>query len=164
MLKKARLTTVVLVLGIAGTVLWLRSSLMAPFEWRHIGSGQICFKHVGQWDTALPRICVTGEARAPRDGVVVILSRENLARFLKVVDERKDAAPAERAAFGSYEIDNSIETEKARRILPRSEMQALIKQLMGLLVSPEQQRAAEKAALDDTLDRLKKPAAASPGG
>ena len=85
------------------------------------------------------------------------MSRDNLVRFVEVLHQRKDAAAADRTAFGSYEVDNTIETEQPRRILPRSEMQVTIEKLIGLLDSQEQQRMAEKAALDDTLARLKAP-------
>jgi hypothetical protein len=151
---RANFTTFVVILSITGTLLWLFSTMLQPLRSRHIGSGQICLVHVGQSEMPMPTICATGEARTPidPDGVLVILSRDHLVRFLKFVGEQKEATATDRAAFGAYEIRSSFETDGTHPILSKVQMQAVIEQLIDLVDS--EQRASEQLALNDVLRRL----------
>jgi hypothetical protein len=105
-----RISTVLLTLGIAGSSFWLVSAMLGTSTSRALSSAQVCLVYVGRSDKALPNVCISGEARAPHDSgdIVVVLSRENLTRFLKVVDEQEVAARKDLFAFATYEVHSSL--------------------------------------------------------
>ena len=145
--------SVLLVVGAAA--FFINSSVIEAWQSRRITAGQICFSHVGETDKAMPEVCVTGQARTPHPahGVVVILSAQSLKRFIKLVDAQQNAPQRERAAFGAYEVRDSIQSPPATRTLSKTQMDALVEQLTTLLDSP--QRATEKTGLDDVRRRLR---------
>jgi hypothetical protein len=142
------------VLGIGGASFFLRASLVDSwYDSRHMSSRRICFAHIGTSDKALPQICVSSEARVPGGPAMipVILSRAELTDFLHTLELRKDAPSQERSAFGSYEVDDSDVHGSARRVLGKTEMQLVLRELIGLLYSAH---ALEKTRLSEVLQLL----------
>ena len=151
---KKNTATLLVSLGIAIALGWLVWNLFVPLESRRVALGQICFDHVGPSDKPLPRVCATGEARAPHDAnsVVVILTSGDLSKFLRVVAGQKGIAPHELPPFGAFQVRNSIDLHAHQQVLSRSEMRIVLERLLQLADS--EQRSSEGTALKDLLHRL----------
>jgi hypothetical protein len=148
----AAFATWLLIAGIAVCALWV-ANILLPESARNLGSGRVCFAEVGQSNDVMPALCVTGEARAPKSGgTVVILSRVNLARFLKFLNVQEHTPLTARTEVGSYEIRDTIQPDRELRILSKAQMRAVIERLMHLLDSAY--RMSEEASLNDLLNQL----------
>jgi hypothetical protein len=112
----------------------------------------------------MPGICVNVEARAPpaSDTIVVVLSRSNLLSFLELLDKLPGATRAERSAFGTYEIHDSIRPAVAPKPLAKKEMLSVVNQLLILTVSED--AVAAREALKQVLGRLVTPAESAAHG
>jgi hypothetical protein len=144
----------VVILCIGGAVFFLRASLVDSwYDSRHMSSRRICFAHIGASDKPLPQICVSSEARVPGGPAMipVIVSRAELASFLRTLQVRIDAPSQDRSAFGSYEVHDSDAPEPAKRVLGRGQMQAVVSDLIELLDSAHD---GEKARLAEVLQLL----------
>ena len=153
-MKKTNIATSLVGLGIAVALGWLLWNLFVPLESRRVALGQICFDHVGPADKPLPRVCATGEARAPHDAtsVVVVLTSGELSEFLRVVARQKGIPPDELPPFGAFQVRNSIDLHAHQQVLSRSEMRVVLERLLDHADS--EQHASERAALRDLLGRL----------
>jgi hypothetical protein len=152
-----RVSTVLLTLGIAASLFWLASAMLGTSNSRALNSAQVCLVYVGHSDKVLPNVCISGEARAPHDSsdIVVVLSRENLTRFLKVVDEQEVSARKDRSAFATYEVHNSVRSTGSLWTLNDTQTRAVIQRLEDLADS--EYRASETASLNDLLALLDNP-------
>jgi hypothetical protein len=142
------------IVGVGGAVFFLRASLVDSwYDSRHMSSRRICFAHVGASDKHLPQICVSSEARVPGGPTMipVIVSRRELASFLRALEVRMAAPSQERTAFGSYEVHDSDSHEALKRVLGKAQMQVVVSDLIELLGS---EHADEKARLTEVLQLL----------
>jgi hypothetical protein len=142
------------ILGVGGAVFFLRASLVDSwYDSRHMSSRRICFAHIGASEKPLPQICVSSEARVPGGPamIAVIVSRGELASFLRTLKIRMEAASQERTVFGSYEVHDSDSHETANGVLGRAQMQVVVSDLIKLLDS---EHAGEKARLNEVLQLL----------
>jgi hypothetical protein len=142
------------ILGVGGAMFFLRASLVDSwYDSRHMSSRRICFAHIGASDKPLPQICVSSEARVPGGPTMipVIVSRTELAAFLRTLEVRTYAPSQDRSAFGTYEVHDSDAPEPAKRVLGRDQMQAVVSDLIELLDSAND---GEKARLAEVLQLL----------
>jgi hypothetical protein len=154
---RASRTTILVLCGIAATAAWLIFTLFEPSRTPHLSTGQVCFVHVGPTDRPMPGICVNVEARAPpaSDTIIVILSRSNMLSFLEMLDKLPSATRAERSAFGTYEIHDSIRPAVALKPLAKKQMVSVLNQLLNLATAEDSVSARE--ALKHALGRLAAP-------
>lgn len=126
----------------------LRESLFDAWNASRLSAARVCFRHVGASEKLLPRICVSSEARAPDgpDVIDVFVSGSDLQKFIDLVAEEPSAEASEATAFGTYELESSLQPRSTTRILAKTEMQAIIGDLMDLLDAEHDPR--RKAALD----------------